>query len=150
MRTKLAVVVAGVGLVVMVAWVRVVAHHAFAAEFDANKPLTLEGTVTKMEWINPHAWIHIDVTKEDGTVEQWMIEGGTPNTLLRRGFSKNSILPGTEIVVSGYQAKDGSTKANGRNITFSDGSQLFLGSAGTGAPTDGADPTESRRPPPLR
>ena len=94
MRTKLAVVVAGVGLVVMVAGVRVVAHHAFAAEFDANKPLTLEGTVTKMEWINPHAWIHIDVTKEDGTVEQWMIEGGTPNTLLRRGFSKNSILPG--------------------------------------------------------
>ncbi len=150
MRTKLAVVVAGVGLVVMVAGVRVVAHHAFAAEFDANKPLTLEGTVTKMEWINPHAWIHIDVTKEDGTVEQWMIEGGTPNTLLRRGFSKNSILPGTEIVVSGYQAKDGSMKANGRNLTFPDGSQLFLGSAGTGAPTDGTDPTERRRPPPRR
>ncbi len=150
MRTKLAVVVAGVGLVVMVAGVRVVAHHAFAAEFDANKPLTLEGTVTKMEWINPHAWIHIDVTKEDGTVEQWMIEGGTPNTLLRRGFSKNSLLPGTEIVVSGYQAKDGSMKANGRNLTFPDGSQLFLGSAGTGAPTDGADPTERRPPPPRR
>ncbi len=150
MRTKLAVVVAGVGLVVMVAGVRVVAHHAFAAEFDANKPLALEGTVTKMEWINPHAWIHIDVTKEDGTVEQWMIEAGTPNTLLRRGFSKNSILPGTEIVVSGYQAKDGSMKANGRNLTFPDGSQLFLGSAGTGAPTDGVDPTERHRPPRRR
>ena len=150
MRTKLAVVVAGVGLVVMVAGVRVVAHHAFAAEFDANKPLTLEATVTKMEWINPHAWIHIDVTKEDGTVEQWMIEAGTPNTLLRRGFSKNSILPGTEIVVSGYQAKDGSMKANGRNLTFPDGSQLFLGFAGTGAPTDGVDPTERRRPPRRR
>lgn len=147
MRRKLAVVVAGVGLVVMVAGVRVLAHHAFAAEFDANRPLTLEGTVTKMEWINPHAWIHIDVTKPDGTVEQWMIEGGTPNTLLRRGFTKNSILPGTEIVVDGYQAKDGSMKANGRNLTLPEGQELFLGSSGTGAPQDGADPRE-RRPPP--
>ena len=147
MRTKRAVV-AGVGLLIVVAAVPVVAHHAFAAEFDAERPLTLEGTVTKMEWINPHAWIHIDVTRPDGTVERWMIEGGTPNTLLRRGFTKNSLLPGTVVIVDGYQAKDGSMKANGRDITLPDGEKLFLGSAGTGAPTDGADPTDPPRRPP--
>ena len=118
------------------------AHHAFAAEFDANKPVKLKGVVTKMEWINPHAWIHIDVKRPDGKVESWMVEGGTPNTLLRRGFSKTSIKPGTEIVVDGYQAKDGSTKANGRDLTFPDGRKLFMGSSGTGAPKDGRDPTE--------
>jgi hypothetical protein len=118
------------------------AHHAFAAEFDAKKPLQLRGTVTKMEWINPHAWIHIDVKKPDGTVEQWMIEGGTPNTLLRRGFTKNSLLPGTEILVDGYQAKDGSHRANGRDLTLPDGKKLFMGSSGTGAPLDGKDPAE--------
>ena len=121
------------------------AHHAFAAEFDANKPVRLQGTVTKMEWINPHAWIHIDVKKPDGKVEQWMIEGGTPNTLFRRGFTKNSILPGTVIVVDGYQAKDGSLKANGRDLTFPDGRKLFLGSSGTGAPVDGRDPSEQKK-----
>ena len=121
------------------------AHHAFAAEFDANKPLRLQGTVTKMEWINPHAWIHIDVKKPDGKVEQWMIEGGTPNTLFRRGFSKTSLMPGTVIVVDGYQAKDGSQKANGRDLTFPDGKKLFLGSSGTGAPQDGRDPSESKK-----
>jgi hypothetical protein len=121
------------------------AHHAFAAEFDANKPVRLEGTVTKMEWINPHAWIHIDVKKPDGSVEKWMIEGGTPNTLLRRGFTKNSLLPGTRIIVDGYQAKDGSLKANGRDLTFPDGRKLFMGSSGTGAPRDGRDPTEPKR-----
>src|SRR5689334_1240233 len=106
------------------------AHHAFAAEFDGKKPVRLEGTVTKMEWINPHAWIHIDVKKPDGKVEQWMIEGGTPNTLFRRGFSKTSLMPGTVIVVDGYQAKDGSMKANGRDLTLPDGKKLFLGSSG--------------------
>jgi hypothetical protein len=121
------------------------AHHAFAAEFDANKPVKLKGTVTKMEWINPHAWIHIDVKSSSGAVEKWMIEGGTPNTLLRRGFTKNSLQYGTEIVVDGYQAKDGSNKANGRDLTFPDGRKLFMGSSGTGAPRDGKDPTESKK-----
>ncbi len=121
------------------------AHHAFSAEFDADKPLTLKGKVTKMQWINPHAWIHIEVEGEDGKVEAWACEGGTPNTLLRRGFDRNSLLPGTEIVVDGYQAKDGSNKMNGRDITFPDGRKLFMGSSGTGAPRDGRDPTEPRR-----
>ena len=110
------------------------AHHAFAAEFDAEKPVTLKGTVTKMEWINPHSWIHIDVKGPDGKVTPWMVEGGAPNALLRRGFSKDSLPAGTEIVIEGYQAKNGSKKANGRDITFADGRKLFVGSSGTGAP----------------
>ncbi len=121
------------------------AHHAFSAEFDAKKPLKLQGTVTRMEWINPHAWIHIEVKDKDGKVVTWMIEGGTPNTLFRRGFTKKSLLPGTEIVVDGYQAKDGSMKANGRDLTLPDGQKLFLGSSGTGAPRDGSDATERKR-----
>ena len=121
------------------------AHHAFAAEFDANKPLKLKGTVVRMEWINPHAWIHIDVKRTDGKVERWMIEGGTPNTLLRRGFSKTSLQYGIEIIVDGYQAKDGSMKANGRDLTLPDGRKLFMGSSGTGAPSDGRDPTEQKK-----
>ena len=112
------------------------AHHAFAAEFDVNRPLILKGTVTKMEWINPHAWIHIDVKEADGKVTSWMIEAGAPNGLLRRGFSKSSLLPGTDIVVEGWQAKDGSFRANGSNITLPDGKKLFVGSTGTGAPGD--------------
>lgn len=139
MRVKIIVTVAAVALAL--AAVPVVAHHAFSAEFDADAPIHLEGTVVKMEWINPHAWVHVEL--EDGTV--WMVEGGTPNTLLRRGFSKNSLLPGTEIIVDGYQAKDGSNKGNGRDLTFKDGSKLFMGSSGTGAPRDGRDQTE---PPP--
>src|SRR5215468_7127695 len=112
------------------------AHHAFAAEFDAKKPVKLRGTVTKMEWINPHAWIHVEVKKPDGTVEEWMIEAGTPNTLFRRGLTKQSLQPGMEVVVDGYQAKDGALRANGRDLTLPNGQTLFLGSEGTGAPDD--------------
>ena len=146
MRPKLSVAVAGVVPLLMVAAAPARAHHAFAAEFDAERPIHLEGKVTKMEWINPHAWVHIEVEKPDGAVEKWMIEGGTPNTLLRRGFTKNSLLPGTKIVVEGYQAKDGSLKGNGRDLTLPDGRKLFMGSSGTGAPADGSDPTEPRKP----
>jgi hypothetical protein len=140
MRKKLSVLIASAGL--LMAAMPALAHHAFSAEFDANKPIKLKGTVTKMEWINPHAWVHIDVKKADGTVESWMIEGGTPNTLLRRGFTKDSLKAGTEIMVDGYQAKDGSNRANGRDLTLADGKKLFMGSSGTGAPKDGRDATE--------
>ena len=137
---KMSLAVAGVGL--LLASMPVLAHHAFSAEFDANKPIKLTGTVTKMEWINPHAWIHLDVKQPDGSVQSWMVEGGTPNTLFRRGFTKDSLQIGTEIVVDGYQAKDGSMRGNGRDVTFKDGRKLFLGSSGTGAPKDGKDATE--------
>ena len=114
------------------------AHHSFAAEFDVTKPVKLAGTVTKMEWINPHSWIHMDVKNPDGTVTDWMIEGGSPNSLLRRGFTKSSLPPGTEIVVEGYQAKDGANRANGRDLTFPDGRKLFIGTnPDEKAPTDG-------------
>lgn len=138
--------IAAVGLVfavaVLAAPAPIVAHHAFSAEFDANMPVTLKGVVTRMEWVNPHAWIHIDVENDDGSTEAWMVEGGAPNALLRRGFTKNSLPPGTVVLVEGYQAKDGAMRANGRDITFEDGSKLFVGSSGTGAPRDGSDPTE--------
>ncbi len=122
------------------------AHHAFGAEFDSNRPVVLRGPVTKVEWVNPHAWIHLEVTNEDGTKENWMVEGGTPNTLLRRGITKYTVVPGTIIVVDGYQSKDRSNRANGRDITFEDGRKLFMGSSGTGAPRDGKDPREPKRP----
>jgi hypothetical protein len=131
---KLAVMIAVAAVLLNVT--AVFAHHAFAAEFDAKRPVKLRGAVTKMEWINPHAWIHIDVKDPDGKVVGWMIEAGTPNTLFRRGFTKNSLAPGTEILVDGYQSKDGSNRANGRDVTFPDGRKLFLGSSGTGAPYD--------------
>ena len=139
MRTKLAAAVASAGLLLSV--VPALAHHSFSSEFDANVPIKLEGTVTKMEWVNPHAWIYLDVKKPDGTTEQWKIEGGTPNALFRRGFTKDSLKAGTVIVVNGYRAKDGTLKGNGRDLTYPDGRKLFFGSSGTGAPTDGPDPT---------
>ena len=134
MRTKLFSVVAGAALLVSVAAVQVSAHHSFAAEFDAKRPVKLRGTVVKMEWINPHTWIHLDVKTPKGTVERWMIEGGPPNALYRRGFSQKSLPQGSEIVVEGFRAKDGSMRANGRDLTFADGRRLFVGSSGTGAP----------------
>ena len=118
------------------------AHHSFSAEFDANQPVALRGTVVRVEWINPHTWIHLDVKKTDGSVERWMIEGGTPNTLLRRGLTRNSLPLGTEVMVDGYKAKNGTNRANGRDITFTDGRRLFMGSSGIGAPSDGKDPDE--------
>lgn len=134
MRTKQVVAVGVLSMAMLGAAVSASAHHAFAAEFDANKPVHFQGTVTKMEWVNPHAWIHVDVKNPDGTVANWAIEAGTPNVLYRRGFTKESLLAGTVIVVDGYQAKDGSHRANGRDLTLPDGRTLFLGSSGTGAP----------------
>ena len=112
------------------------AHHAFAAEYDANKPLKLRGVVTLVEWINPHAWVYIDVKQEDGNTVNWAIETGAPNALIRRGFKRGSIPIGAEILVNGYQAKNGSRKINGKDVTLPDGKSLFVGSSGTGAPVD--------------
>ncbi len=134
MRTKLMTIGAGTAFALALASAPVSAHHAFAAEFDGNKPLTMKGTVTKMEWTNPHVWLHMDVKTKDGKTESWAFEAGTPSVLFRRGFTRKSLLPGTEVVVDGYRAKDGSRRANGRDITFPDGSKLFMGSSGIGAP----------------
>ena len=108
------------------------AHHAFAANFDAEKPVRFEAVITKMEWINPHVWIHIDAEMPDGSVEQWMIEAGSPNMLFRQGLNKNSVQPGMRVIVDGYQARNGSKRANGRDLTLPDGSKLFLSGAGDG------------------
>jgi hypothetical protein len=126
MRSQIACVVAGA---ILCAVAPVWAHHSFAAEFDDKKVVKLHGTVTMMEWVNPHAWIHVAVVNPDGTTTEWMIEGNTPNGLLRRGFTKKSLEPGTEVLVEGYQAKSGDFKANGASITFKDGKKLFLGSS---------------------
>jgi len=145
MRYTTGIIVAGLGVSLLVAGASVQAHHAFAAEFDANRPVALQGTITRMEWINPHAWMHLDVENEDGTVDSWMIEAGPPGALVRRGWSKDSVIPGTEVLVEGYQAIDGAFRANGRDVTFPDGRRLFAGSSGTGAPLDGRDATEPGR-----
>ena len=120
------------------------AHHAFSGEFDSTKPINLRGKVVRMEWINPHAWLHLAVVGEDGNEEVWMIEAGPPGALVRRGWRKDSVLPGIELVVQGYHAIDGTNKANGREVTFPDGRRLFAGSSGTGAPVDGADPPDQQ------
>jgi hypothetical protein len=133
MRTRILIIV---GAALLVAAMPVWAHHSFSAEFDGDKPVKLRGTVTKMEWINPHAWIHIDVKDENGKVTNWMVECGAPNVLFRRGITKNSVTAGMEIIVDGYRAKDGSSRANGKDVMFTDGRKLFLGTSGTGAPGD--------------
>jgi hypothetical protein len=133
MERTLTLAAAGVALSLTLA-IPVRAHHSFAAEFDANVKVTLKGTVTGMDWVNPHAWIHLDVKNPDGTVTPWDVETGTPNTLFRRGFTKDSLKAGTEIVVEGYRAKNGKPRANGRDLMLPNGKRLFLGSSGTGAP----------------
>ena len=145
MRSQLLGAVAAVGLVLAVV-VPVRAHHAFSAEFDANQPVKLKGAVTKVEWTNPHIWIFLDVKGNDGKVVKWAVEGGAPNALFRRGFNKNSLALGTEVLMEGYHAKDGSNKINGRSMVFADGRTQFLGSSGTGAPSDGKDPAEGKKP----
>ena len=143
MRTSL--VTAGAAVVMLGAGAPLVAHHAFSAEFDSSRPVTLKGKVTKMEWINPHAWLHMEVKSPDGKMVSWAVEGGAPNALLRRGWNRTSVPPGTEIVVEGYRAKDGSNRANGRDVTLANGTKLFLGSSGTGAPADGRDAAEPKK-----
>jgi hypothetical protein len=153
MRNTLLLAAAGL----LIATAPAIGHHAFGGEFDPNKPVLLKGKVIRLEWVNPHAWIHVEVPKADGAqacqftpgekCDAWMVEGGTPNTLLRRGITRDSLKNGTELVIDGYQARDHTLlRANGRNVTYPDGRKLFLGSSGTGAPTDGADPADGAKP----
>jgi hypothetical protein len=136
MRIKTLGIVAGTAILSAVATGQVIAHHSFAAEFDHERPVDLDGVVTRFEWVNPHSWIHIDVMMDDGTVEQWKVEGGAPSALIRRGWTRDTLPPNTAITVRGFQAKDGSLRANASDIIFQDGTELFVGSSGTGAPYD--------------
>jgi hypothetical protein len=138
MRATLSVVVLAAGMLLAAA--PVLAHHSFAAEFDEKQPITLRGTLTKMEWVNPHGWIYMDVKGADGKVVNWAVESGAPNALLRRGLRKTDFPPGIEIIVEGYRAKNGSLTANGRTVKLTDGRNFFMGSSGTGAPQDGREP----------
>ncbi len=141
-RLRHTMLIAGLGVGLLAAGAPVLAHHAFTAEFDATKPVKLKGTVTKMEWVNPHSWIYVDVKTDDGKVEPWAVEAGAPNAMFRRGWNKNSIPVGIEVVIDGYRAKNGKNIANGRDVLLPDGKKLFVGSSGTGAPRDGRDSTE--------
>jgi hypothetical protein len=132
------VLISGIGFLTRVP---ALAHHAFAAEFDATKPVRVEGTVVKVEWTNPHTWFHVDVTGADGQVEHWMFEGGGPYALIKRGFAKDYLKPGTEVIVEGFLSKGVPHRANARSMKFADGRMLFVGSSGTGEPTDGKDPS---------
>ena len=136
MRIRLSVtsLAAGLSAAFLLTAVPAMAHHAFAAEFDGNKPVKLTGAITQIEWINPHAWLHMDVKGPDGKVQKWEIELAAPNGLIRRGWTKGSVPTGTEVVITGYQAKDGTLKANAREANFPDGRKMFVGSSGTGAP----------------
>ena len=131
MRKRFVAIVLCVGISVTVP---LLSHHAFSSEFDANKPVKLKGTVSRIEWINPHTWIHVDVKETDGKITKWMVEGGSPNALIRRGVTSQLLKVGMEVMVDGYQAKDGSSRANGRDITLADGRKLSVSSPGTGAP----------------
>ncbi len=139
-------VAVGSSLALVIGWLVLAtparAHHAFSSEFDATRPVVLSGTITRVELINPHSWIHLDVTQDDGTVVSWMIEAGPPGVLVRRGWNKDSVPPGTEVMVEGYQARDGSNRANGRDVTLPDGTRLFAGSTGVGAPPPDAVPIQ--------
>jgi hypothetical protein len=134
MRTRLSVITLGIGL--LLGAITASAHHSFSAEFDENRPVTLTGTLTKMEWVNPHGWIYVDVKGDDGKVVNWAIEAGAPNALLRRGLRKDDFPIGTQVVVAGYRARNGANVANGRTVKFADGRNFFMGSSGTGAPGD--------------
>ena len=143
MRKKLGIVLATAGM--LFSALPASAHHAFAAEFDSNKPVKLQGTIVKVDMVNPHSWIYIDVKNPDGTTTQWMVEGGSPNALVRHGFTKASLPKGTEVIFEGFQAKDGSNRANGRDITFPNGKKVFLGSSGPdGAPSDAKPPSDAK------
>ena len=146
MRQKLLALIFGAAAMLLTAAVPLAAHHAFGGEFDANRPVLLKGKIVKMEWVNPHSWIHVEITKPDGAKEIWMVEGGSPNSLVRRGVTKDSLPLGTEIIVDGYQSRDHTLlRANGRNVTFADGRKLFLGSSGVGEPPKDAVPIDKAK-----